>query len=446
MKKFIALAILLIIPVAVCSQSIGGYYGPAPSSVTYALRCWPSGETVADQVYSANQVLDTQAEGCWSGSLKVAGTLAASGSKGTITGAGWYGYYAPSSITRAMGIGIFYTLNPTMTGTDWLESGYQNVAAIGNQTQNIGIGFTTSQVRNGPDSSVIIGSFTMTGATYQTAVIVGGANSSEIPYYSGQDVANYTYGLHKFIKGGTEYANWTLLWKNTTDNSNVYVNINGYANANTSLVSNILVPSNLDFSSILQPTHLSLFATDGELSVYTPTVGTGWTEDSGDWDTASGVLKATAAGIATFDAGVTTAIYDATITTPASGTTNGGMVARYVDSTHYWYLALDDDDNLMRLYEANGSEPGDLRISDAKTIAANTAYKVRLIVSSASPYWSVFVDGVAEGTYTTAGSSSTATKFGLKDEGNANIVGFDNVALWPRTSTTYDTAFAQVGY
>jgi hypothetical protein len=31
MKKFIALVILLIIPVAVCSQSIGGYYGPAVS-------------------------------------------------------------------------------------------------------------------------------------------------------------------------------------------------------------------------------------------------------------------------------------------------------------------------------------------------------------------------------------------------------------------------------
>jgi hypothetical protein len=28
MKKYLALAILLIIPVAVCSQSIGGYYGP----------------------------------------------------------------------------------------------------------------------------------------------------------------------------------------------------------------------------------------------------------------------------------------------------------------------------------------------------------------------------------------------------------------------------------
>jgi hypothetical protein len=31
MKKYLALAILLIIPVAVCSQLIGGYYGPAPS-------------------------------------------------------------------------------------------------------------------------------------------------------------------------------------------------------------------------------------------------------------------------------------------------------------------------------------------------------------------------------------------------------------------------------
>jgi hypothetical protein len=35
MKKFLALAILLIIPVAVCSQSIGGYYGPASSVVFY---------------------------------------------------------------------------------------------------------------------------------------------------------------------------------------------------------------------------------------------------------------------------------------------------------------------------------------------------------------------------------------------------------------------------
>ena len=80
----------------------------------------------------------------------------------------------------------------------------------------------------------------------------------------------------------------------------------------------------------------------------------------------AGKLVNTTAGIATFDAGVATAIYDATITTPASGTTNGGMIARYVDATHYWYLALDDTNNKVYLYEINGSEPGDKRIDEPR--------------------------------------------------------------------------------
>jgi hypothetical protein len=49
MKKFIALAILLIIPVAVCSQSIGGYYGPSdPTAQITALN--PSAWWRADDI------------------------------------------------------------------------------------------------------------------------------------------------------------------------------------------------------------------------------------------------------------------------------------------------------------------------------------------------------------------------------------------------------------
>jgi hypothetical protein len=49
MKKFIALAILLIIPVAVCSQSIGGYYGPAVSPyLVYDTFTGSDGTSLAD--------------------------------------------------------------------------------------------------------------------------------------------------------------------------------------------------------------------------------------------------------------------------------------------------------------------------------------------------------------------------------------------------------------
>lgn len=279
-----------------------------------------------------------------------------------------------------------------------------------------------------------------TGTYYDVALLFGGYNSSGIPYKIGDNKSQYTYGVTTFRNiAGT----WTMLSKTSANNSaSTYVALQNYSATVPSPVTVSIkdwVMPRTDFSDLIQPTVLDTFTgASGELDAHTSDVGGPWTENSGDFDLSTNKVVATAAGMATFDAGISTALYDCTITTPASGTTNGGMLARYVDATHYWYLALDDDDNLMKLYEANGSEPGDLRISDAKTIAANTAYKVRLIVSSASPYWSVFVDGVAEGTYTTEGSSSTATKWGIKDEGNANIVGWDNCAIWPRTDNRYD--------
>jgi len=239
-----------------------------------------------------------------------------------------------------------------------------------------------------------------------------------------------------------------LAWKRSTLNSSTanWRFDNLWDTTGKPLISNILIPV-LDFSSVLQPTHLSLFATDGELSDYVPTVGTGWTEDSGDWDTASGVLKATAAGVATFAGGTPYVLFDGKITTPASGTAAASMVLKYADATHYWLAKITPGTagTDFELIEVNG-DGGTQRMSADVDWVAETAYNVRIISSSTSPYWSMFVNGVAKGTaYTTQGSSASATTFGLSDDGNANFT-FDQIALWPRTSTTYDSQFAQVGY
>lgn len=420
MKRLTLIIIaLLLVPVLAFGE---GY--PGRGAPNYSLRCWPTNGVVADQSFSNSQVIDTAAEGCTEGSFTVdyvsAGLLASvsnklriTGKVGTFNGAG---FQKNNAIAATGNYGFFSTLSIKPSS---FEIGAESVFDVNDDL--------TAYIRN----KISVQTFTSASEAYKIACLFSSSGASF------------------FMKSASSYPNWTLVWMDS-GTGNIYPAMyNKYTSENVD-VSDIIIP-NIDFSSILQPTHLSTFGSNGELSAYTPDVGSTWTETSGDWDTASGKLVATALGIATFEAGTSTAIYDATITTPASGTTNGGMIARYVDGTHFWYLALDDTNNKMKLYECDddacvAGDEGDLRIDDDKTMAANTAYKVRLIVSATSPYWSVFVDGGTEGTYTTAGTSATATKFGLRDEGNANIVGFDVVGLWPRTSNEVDNAFAQIGY
>ncbi|MCP4493225.1 MAG: hypothetical protein GY820_38875 [Gammaproteobacteria bacterium] len=51
---------------------------------------------------------------------------------------------------------------------------------------------------------------------YKTAFVVGGYNSSGIPYQSGDTKADFLYGGSVFIKGNT-FTNWTLIYRTVKD-------------------------------------------------------------------------------------------------------------------------------------------------------------------------------------------------------------------------------------
>ena len=445
MKRLIIIALLLV-PGMVWAEGFPGRGAP-----NYSARCFPLNSSISDGTFDDEQVLNTQAEGCFESDIiiKVAGVTSLSnaivwpdsvGSATVLLG--------NTSFTRSLGIPHLFRIKH-LKGAD---TTYETITfGISSEAQlSFRIGNVALYEENWRRPNFAYYTASDPATEHNIATIVGGYSSGAIPYYLGQNKSDFGVGYSYFIKGGL-YTTWTLVYKSISLNTSA-MTMSSISASSAGQLWDIIIPR-IDLSHILQPVHLSLFATDGELSAYTPTVGPTWTEDSGDWDTASGVLVNTALGIATFDSGVSTAIYDANIKTPASGTTNGGMIARYVDNTHFWYVALDDTNDKVYLYECDddacvAGDEGDKRIDDAVTggLAANTAYNVRLAVSATSPYWSIFINGLLEGTYTTAGTSSTATKFGLRDEGNANIVAFDNVALWKRTSNEYDAAFSRVAY
>jgi hypothetical protein len=457
MKKltiYFALILSLLVPISSACGSAG--VAGTVAGPTYALRCFPSGGTVPDQAFSNNQVLDTVGEGCWDGSLTL--TILADGIFNTTSNKLiMEGHLSPNSqqgyssmaTTRTLGLGALFT-SKTVSASPGPYS--LNIIGFCNNHNIEANNYLSGNELYGTSGTYLL--FNNSGwltnllplsDTYQYALVMGGYDSSGVPWHSGEAASSYLYGSSYYAK---YLGVWTLMWRDyylaTTP---VYFNSNIQK---TGLVetSNILIP-NLDFSAVLQPAFLDTFTgTDGtSLADHTPDVALPWVIKSGSATIQSNKAQIGTAGISTFDSGISNVMYNAKLTMPASGTTGGGMVARYVDSTHYWYVqAVAGTSNNVKLVEANGSEPGDTRSTASATLSANTEYAFRLITSSASPYWSIFVAGVAKGTYTTVGSSSTGTQFGIKDEGNANFVGFDVASLFARTSTLYDSAFAQVGY
>ena len=404
----------------------------------------------ADQGYANAQVLDTVAEGVQDGQLTVVevdGTLAISGNKCAFTAQatpawGDQGFYS-QAITRALGRGLLATVNLNATNKS-AAMGWASIAGVfGAAGDDYYFLFTESVTLTlGRDETPMVASYSAL-TNYQLASVLGGYDAANgVPWRSGQAAASYLFGAAFFIKGGV-FTNWTLLWRTSQDNAaTLYALFSNYIAAGT--VDSFRVPD-ADLSAVLQPTCLSLFASDGELDAYTPEVGGVWVEDIGDWDTASGTLKATTLGIATFT-GLADCLYDAKITTPAAGTTAGGLVLRVTDLTgaseDYWYVKITPgtagtDWELIEVVNGAATQ----RASGDVDWTAATAYAIRAICDGQDI--ACFADSGNKISYASAASGEAATTFGLRDEGNANMT-FDNVVLFARTSSVYDSVLGGV--
>lgn len=463
-KLLLASCFMLCFAVVASAQDVYKLGVCGSGNISYLLRYLPTGNTTADQGYSDTQVIDTLAEGIYDGSLTVidaaAGTISVASNLMALTGANsWHqtAVYCPTAYAALLGRTVLSTIKMGNSGTRDLLLGWNDDTTPPSALEDTfyAIYFTYEEkilAVYGPGtvtpSGTAVGVYTAL-TDYYTAIVSGGYNSSGVPYQTGDTKADFTYGMAWYVKGGA-YTSWTLMWKNETYSIPGYLFVIDNDAGDVDNISNLLIPQ-IDFSDILQPTHLSLMGSNGELSAYTPDVGPTWTENIGDWDTAAGVLQATALGIATFDASVDDVIYDVKVTTPGAGVTQGGLVCRGSDYTggseDYWYVGITPgtagtDTNL---WEINAGAAPVSRASADVDWAASTAYNIRVIVDG-NAWWKVYSNGVEKLTYTAANNfNATDTQFGLRDEGNANFT-FDVVGLWPRTSAAYDSAFARVGY
>jgi hypothetical protein len=158
-----------------------------------------------------------------------------------------------------------------------------------------------------------------------------------------------------------------------------------------------------------------------------------WTAQSGTWAVSSNQAVATAAGIATLP-GLPNGDYviEAQVTTPASGTTPGGLIVRFSDTSNYWYVKITPGTagTDLELVEVNDGTPT-TRASADVDFAADTEYRIS-VVCEGDDEWRVFVDDAAELTYTTTNTfNATETVIGLRDEGDDNFK-FDGVLVLAR--------------
>ena len=407
-----------------------------------------------DQGYANGQVLDTVAEGVQDGQLTVVevdGTLAIVSGKCAFTAQstpidGDQGFFSSGAITKRLGITLLSNVNSANMTTEVVYLGFKSAAAITLAAREFTFGKASGEnaliyVRF-PSTTLALSDTFADSTDYIFAIVLGGYDVNGAPWRAGQVTADYLYGAAYYVKGGA-FTNWTLIWRTASSNTTpLYA---GMATLTfTGTLDNFRVPD-ADLSAVLQPTCLSTFATDGELDAYTPELGSAWAEDIGDWDTASGTLKATALGIATFT-GLADCLYDAKVTTPAAGTTAGGLALRITDLTgaseDYWYVKVTPGTagTDWELIEYVAGTPTQRAFGDADW-AVNTAYQIRAICYGQTI--DCFRAGGGKITYGSAASGQTATKMGLRDEGNANMT-FDNVAVFPRTSSIYEAEFGRV--
>ncbi len=393
-----------------------------------------------NQGFTNGQVLDTVAEGISRGRLTVVavdGTLAIVSNKCSFTAQTtkvWsdLGFYS-QAITKQLGRSLLSTYNGLSNEASTV--GWHDVAALPAS------GYPLYEMYFHAGGFINVGGGVdiiaySTDTDYERCLVLGGYHSNGVPWRSGQAAASYLNGASFFIKGGV-FSDWTLGWRTASNNTaTLYAVASNYDDVGT--IDNFRVPA-ADLSAVLQPNNLSTMGSVGELDAYSPDVGSGWTEDIGDWDTAAGTLKATTLGIATFT-GLADCLYDAKITMPGAGTTAGGLVLRVTDLTgaseDYWYVKITPgtagtDWELIEYVNGAATQ----RASGDVDWAAATAYAIRAICDGQEI--ACFADGGDKISYASVASGETATSLGLRDEGNANF-SFDNVVVFARTGDIYN--------
>ena len=274
---------------------------------------------------------------------------------------------------------------------------------------------------------------------YEFALVLGGYNNTGEAYYTGTAAASL-YGAAMFVKGGTEYPDWTLLWRWAGNNtSSLYPAIAMRYSGSVGEVDDLSV-SDLDYKEVLEPINFSSFdAPNGtSLDAITPEVGGAWTEQNGDWDIqgnrANSVAPVPVAPyfIATVESGFSDVFIRCMVSLTAIGNGAAGIAFRYRDNNNFWIAYPSDGANTFYLYEINGGV-ATARDSQAVAVAASTDYEVTAVTDGVDI--AAYLDGKYRLTFNSAFNQSE-TIVGLRARRDSTV--FDNFHVSHRSDTQYD--------
>lgn len=234
-----------------------------------------------DQPFVNEQVINTIEEGAEAGSLTVVNTGGGSvevvNGKLELVGDGEWdrtGFFDPTGISRVLGKVVFSIFNSS-TVTNRYMLGFESTAALSTAfdggAYQIGSDGTIRALRAVP---VIVGDYSAS-TDYKFAILLGGHDSNEIPWISGDVAADNLYGYRLLVKGGA-FTNWTLLWIDVASNTSPEYLVSNQRDTDTTLLDNLYIPTNpLSPSIMFQPKYLSTFtgANGTQIVAYDPEVG-----------------------------------------------------------------------------------------------------------------------------------------------------------------------------
>ena len=408
--------------------------------------------TAADQALTNNQVLDTDAEGVQEGSLTVVDTstgvvsidtnrldLVGDGSVWTTTG------LLGAAETRVFGKTLFWTINEA-AATNKTLTGWKNTADM--QTADHGVYFKSDGTLHyyNQTSSISAALEDYSADTdYPLACILGGFDSNGLPWYPGQNPANYLYGCSLYVELSSV---WELKWCDVTLNtSTMYPQIS--QNTGTSYTTNLKVPKDL---LIQVPPALFESATgtgsiDGVNPDYSST-GAVWETISGTVEKSGGKLvptnTSTRDNIAVTDIGDADVIISATLTYDDNASRFDMLVSRATDSSNYMYIMLNDDDVSINKKVTGSASTLD---TTAFVMVDDQDYEVVFVLNGTDA--KLYIDGVLK-CETDAAVFTTATKHGVRFYTNSDFsvrnLACNNIIIRPITSTQTTNEFKKVGY
>lgn len=456
MRKRLSLIILiLLIPATLFAWGVALMGLPGGAGVTYLLY---APFTTGDANVPNTDPVPGVTTGSYVSVDTAGGSVDIDTNRAKLTGSGTVdetGIMSTTAITNAAGRGLFMTVENADTN-DQLYAGYQDNATLGEANRLWGIILQNdskiyAHTEDGESSALeSIEIATYAADTEYKIVQVSGGYSSGVPTADGSGAEGQSWYLY-------DGSNYELMWR-THQNSDATIYAYAQAIQATSFTDLNLIPNTTTFESCITPVFLDLFTDDNATAIASHVPDTNpesatWadfvfsgTGGTGTIDTNTLKFVSDGAGDvggSWIDSGVSDGIFRAKLKTGVTGSA-AYLIIRMKDSDDFIQLGVFVNDNKMYLAKKVGGAATTLD-SGAVTggVAANTWYTITVIADGDSI--TGYCDGV-EYVSATESDHQTETGVGLLEAGGDKTIYMDNLEVYSRQSTTYNTEFAKVGY